>query len=516
MGAGAARPIVLIVEPHLEGTAGHPIRYTRVLAEALASGGAHVEVLASRRFPRDAMVGAPVRRVFERPIYREWNQPIGWRVKLHEAITWLRQRVRGVGWSIWVAIYALERPVGWNVLWPRAYRVLHASALFSFLRRLLGAAVLVCGVVILGPFYLLAGAVTVLFGRDTTLSTVSPFATAVLRAVQRAEKHGPVRIVVPTATLGILAELLALPVMHDGPLPPLYLLFHDHPDLWANWYRPTAAEGVAGRIRASGWGPMIHLYATTEAAAERLRRALGPELYVRSVEDIFTPADLDRIRGARMDRPAETALAPHEAGLAAWLAERRTEGLRVALVPGPMRLDKGVRDLQALVADLDSPAGKSFALVVQRSHQPDWLAPFFRNASVHPRVHVVDQDLSDLMMHGAMSDADIILLPYRREDYATRISSVLTEAVLHARPILVTAGIAVQASFRDTPSCRFVAAWRDWPAAAAEVIEEAAADRGALAGYAAGLDRRLRRRPAWRTRCRTCSRPRRHSTPRRR
>ena len=72
----------------------------------------------------------------------------------------------------------------------------------------------------------------------------------------------------------------------------------------------------------------------------------------------------------------------------------------------------------------------------------------------------MEHDLSDRVMHRAMADADIILLPYRKEDYATRISSVLTEAVLHARPILATAGIAMQARLSRhvfVPVCRRVA-----------------------------------------------------------
>ena len=269
----------------------------------------------------------------------------------------LRQRLLRVRSTVGQTIDALERPIGWNFVGPMVYPRLRV--LVRLVRRVTKVTVLVLGAVLLGPFYLVASAATILFGRDTTFSTLSPFATTVLRAVRDAQKHGPVSVVVPTATLGVLSELLALPVMHDGPLPRLHLLFHDDPDVWANWYRPVSTEGVAGRLRASGWAPLIHLYATTEAAAERLRKTLGPEVYVRSVEDIFAPADLDAIRAAGANLPAEAALAPHEAALMSWLAERRADGLRVALVPGPLRLDKGARDLPTLVAALDSPAGSA-------------------------------------------------------------------------------------------------------------------------------------------------------------
>jgi glycosyltransferase involved in cell wall biosynthesis len=472
LGAGPMKPTVLIVEPHLEGTAGHPIRYVRALTEAFASGGARVEVLAARRFPKGASVGAPVRRLFRRPIYGTWNPEADLRKKRWKGIArikWLRSAVwRGLGF-------------------------------YQLLRRLLKAAGLAVGIVLQAPFHLLGVLGTLLFGRDDTFSTLSPFAATLVGAVARAEKHGPVSIVVPTATLGILSEILALPVMHDGPLPRLHLLFHDAPEVWASWYRPTSTEGVAGRLRASGWAPLVHLYATTEAAAERLQTALGPETNVRTVEDIFTPADLDAMHMAGAAPPLKGALAPHETALMEWQADRRAEGLRVAVIPGPLRPDKGALDLPALIAALDFPEGKKFALIVQRSHHPDWLTSYFQNASLHPRVHVVEHELSDTTLHRSMAEADIILLPYRREDYAVRISSVLTEAVLHARPVLVTAGIAMQSTFRNTASCRFVDTWSDWPSAATELIHDMDMDRGALSRSATDFERRLRHRPAWQT-----------------
>jgi hypothetical protein len=462
---------VLIVEPHLEGTAGHPFRYVRALAEAFTAGGARVEVLAASGLPQSASVGAPVKRVFKRPIYRRWDPQVDLRKKQRK----------------WNARIAWFRSTAWRGL-----------GFHRLLRRLLKAAGLALGIVLQAPFHLPAAMATLLLGRDDTYSTLSPFAATVLDAVKRAEDRGPVSIVVPTATLGVLSELLALPVMHAGPLPRLHLLFHDAPDVWANWYRPTSSEGVAGRLRSSGWGSLIHLYATTEAAAERLRAALGPETYVRTVEDIFTPADLDAMHTAGATEPLDGTLAPHETALLGWQADRRAEGLRVAYIPGPLRLDKGALDLPTLVSALDLPGGEKFALIVQRDHH-EWLAPYFQNASDHPNVHVIEHELSEPMLHRTMAEADIILLPYSRDDYAVRISSVLTEAVLHARPVLVTAGVAMQSTFRNTASCRFVDTWSGWPSAAAELIHDMDMDRSALSRSAADFERRLRHRPAWRT-----------------
>ena len=82
-------------------------------------------------------------------------------------------------------------------------------------------------------------------------------------------------------------------------------------------------------------------------------------------------------------------------------------------------------------------------------------------------------------MYETLSEADVVLLPYKKSDYVTRIGSIVTEAVLNARPTVVTEGIASQLEFRNSACCRFIQDWCDWPKVASSLIKKADADRDA-------------------------------------
>ena len=62
--------LVLIVEPHFEQTAGHSIRYLKVLIKAFSAGGAEMRNTSSRRLSA-IRIDARIRQVFDRPIYRK-------------------------------------------------------------------------------------------------------------------------------------------------------------------------------------------------------------------------------------------------------------------------------------------------------------------------------------------------------------------------------------------------------------------------------------------------------------
>jgi hypothetical protein len=161
VGGSGQRPIVLIVEPHLEGAAGHPIRYVRSLAQALASGGARVEVLANRRFPRNVSVGAPVKRVFERPIWLTWRRRPRWLEELGARAGRARNQMFEIRSTIVGVVDGLERPPGWRLLSAGARRFLPGPVRIG--RRVLRLAILAGLAIVLGPPYVAVAALTVLF-----------------------------------------------------------------------------------------------------------------------------------------------------------------------------------------------------------------------------------------------------------------------------------------------------------------------------------------------------------------
>ena len=142
------------------------------------------------------------------------------------------------------------------------------------------------------------------------------------------------------------------------------------------------------------------------------------------------------------------------------------------------------------------PEGRGFALLVQQPPKPKELGRGqFRNASAHQRVHVVEASLADDARRHVMGSADVVLMPYSREEYAASATDILTEGALNAQPILADASVCERLG--DPPSCRPVATWRDWPRASASLLEEGGSDRAALTKHAVELDRRLRHSPAW-------------------
>jgi glycosyltransferase involved in cell wall biosynthesis len=487
---------VIIAEPHLEHTAGHPLRYVKALTAAFLSNGARVIIMGGRRFPLNTVAGTPVDKVFDHPIYRQWNDPAEWLVKLRSRRHRFKSQIVNLYQIFQSLIGALERPPGWSFLWSKARPLNARLRIARRLRLLLKAIVMAAVAILLSPFYLIVGTIAVLMGGTANRSTLSPFARKVLQAVEKAERNGPVSIVVPTATAGILSELLALPVIHPGPFPSLYLIFHDDPNLWGHWYRPTTLDGVAGRLKASGWSRRVHFYATTDTTAARIRHMYGADTYVRAIEDIFTPDDLDQMKVSAAATPGGSDANAEEAALLDWVNDQRTEGLRLAFIPGPLRLDKGAFELPHLVSALDSAAGKKFALLVQKAG-PDWLSSMFRRASTHPRVHVADFHLSDGLVHRLLSEADILLLPYVSSDYAARISSNMNEALLHAKPVLVSDGTGMQKSVAKLNWVRSLSKWNDWPHHALDVL--GTYDRAAAKTHAGELETRLRHNPAWDT-----------------
>jgi glycosyltransferase involved in cell wall biosynthesis len=55
-------------------------------------------------------------------------------------------------------------------------------------------------------------------------------------------------------------------------------------------------------------------------------------------------------------------------------------------------------------------------------------------------VHLVTSSLSSEEYYRMLAEADVILLPYRRGDYAARTSGIFAEALAAGKPVIVTTG----------------------------------------------------------------------------
>ena len=318
------------------------------------------------------------------------------------------------------------------------------------------------------PIFLLADVLVQITGRRATRSTLSHFAETVLQAVDvAAKRNDELRILVPTGTSALLAELLVLPSLTQGPLPRIAFLFHEEPEVYADWYRPIDLNILAVRLQGSGWGDCLRVFATNPALAKRLTQLL--RVSVDSIGDVFSADQVKQFEDIARGNSSKP-LSAAEKKLLDNLRDIQKAGLKLAYCPGPMRPDKGARHIQTMLDALGTNA--QFHLVFQIA--PPQLAEV-HNTMLRigsPRSTVLRPSLSDEAYTVLLGMADIVLLPYEQASYRSRISRVFAEATLAERPIVASAGMASE-GMDYGGKARFITDWKRWPEAARELLANA-------------------------------------------
>jgi hypothetical protein len=398
---------VLILEPHLEGSFGHPWRYAIALTRRFAQLGWTTRILAHATYRGPAQIeGADVVPVFARSYYEQQDR---------------------------ITVRARHR--------------------------------------------------------STETSTLSPFALTVLNAIETQAGHcEELRVVAPTATVAILAELLALPLFLADP-PRIALMFHEQPELYASWYRPLDLTALRWRLRGSGWIDRIRCFATNRRLAQRLAELLDTP--VDNIGDVFDDTEIARLTASH-DQGTPVRLAPDEQQLFDELTGFRRNGGRLAWCPGRMRPDKGAARL-ATIVDAIARTQPRYRLLLQRPDAGDGALPVVDAVAQHPDALVYSGTLSDNAYGVLLRLADVILLPYDPDVYGWRVSRVFLETALAGKPVLAAAGMAAEAE-QPHPAATFLADWRSWPDHANALTARASArDDGATARAVT----QWHRLPAW-------------------
>ncbi|WP_270935807.1 glycosyltransferase [Falsiroseomonas oryzae] len=477
---------VLIVEPHLEGRAGHPWLYAGAFVGRFAQCGWAARILAHRDYRGPPEVGGMrVEPVFPRSYYevQDRKPPI-----LRHARTLQRQAARGLNAATAVSrrLRLLVEPPPVARLVNRVARTRAAQRVRALLRRVarhVGRAITaaarfgslgLAGVIGALPFGI--AYVSVQFvGRPATRETLSPFARIVLDAVRQQDRvSADLAVLVPTATPGLLSELLALPALLGGPLPRIALVFHEEPEYYKQWYRPLDLEILAARLQGSGWGSSLRCYATTKRLSDKMSGLLG--LPVQPIGDVFEPAHVERLAAAVRGEPGE--LTAFEASLFADLRRRRAAGQRIAVCPGAVRHDKGEAALPALMEALARVSDR-YHIVLQAPRTPHDLRERVLALGTTPGVTVLSEDLSEAGYAALLGQADVVLLPYDPVSYARRVSRVFLEAALAGKPIVASAGMAVEDEAAGV-AVRFVDAWDRWTDAADALLQDGGASLALL------------------------------------
>lgn len=306
-------------------------------------------------------------------------------------------------------------------------------------------------------------------------STLSDFTLAVLDGIEREYANGSeVRILVPTATAAMLAELLAIPLLLRGALPRMALMFHEEPEFYSDWYRPLALETLRWRLAGSGWGNDLRCFATNARLAQRMTELLN--VAVHDIGDVFAENEIVRLRNTTRSPPLGR-LPAGERSLLEGLKALQAAGTRIAWCAGRMRPDKGADRLHEIVQAMD-PGDTGFHLVLQVSGEA--VTPM--DLDGHQHVTLIGSVLSEPAYEALLGLADILLLPYDPSAYARRVSRVFQEAAIAGRPMLASAGISAESEAHGA-AATFLDGWGRWPAHAGALIES---DTGARP---AGSDR---------------------------
>lgn len=182
----------------------------------------------------------------------------------------------------------------------------------------------------------------------------------------------------------------------------------------------------------------------------------------------------------------------------AWAPEAVNEEagpLSIAFV-GEARLDKGPLELPAILAAIaDAVPPGSVRLIVQRvppfGGASETLQHALEAIGEIPMVETIDQTLDDDAYRRLVVGSDVILLPYRPENYAVRGSGIMAEALAAGRIILGSAGTIIE-EFADDGVVIACRTPEDWARAICAVLD----DRAELQRRALRLGRRYAKRNA--------------------
>lgn len=163
---------------------------------------------------------------------------------------------------------------------------------------------------------------------------------------------------------------------------------------------------------------------------------------------------------------------------------------------GEARLDKGPLELPAILAAIAAavPPG-SVRLIVQR------VAPFggasealqaaLDAIAAVPMVETIDETLDEDAYRRLVVGSDVVLLPYRPENYAVRGSGIIAEALAAGRIILGSASTIVE-EFADEGVVLACRTPEDWARAVCDILD----DRADMQQRALRMGRRYAKRNA--------------------
>lgn len=439
---------VLIVEPHLEDQAGHAYRYVRAFSASFARLGWGSLILSHRAYSGPKQInGAEIRPTFLRTYYEREDRRIG---IPHTLTRSLRRFLKSLRKSNSNPATDLNR---WALMGAGAAIAITALP----------------AIVVAAIFYASWRGMTIALGRTSTYDTCSDFVRSVAREIENTT--GELRLLVPTATPAMLAELLALPVLLRSPPPKMACVFHEDPNLYTDWYRPLDLGSLAYRLRGSGWKDSIRFFATNPQLATEMSAILDAP--VCDFGDVFEEdevACLGRISAGRHSPALD--LFGSEADLLRDLSERKKSGKRLAVCLGAVRPDKGGKKLRSIVSGLDGASG-AFDLVLQAARWPDSLRADCLALKGRKDIAVIERPLSEAAYLQLLNLADVVLLPYEAEAYRCRVSRVFIEASLAGRLVLASEGISAETDPAPS-SARFISDWSEWPADAVKLVASTA------------------------------------------
>jgi hypothetical protein len=211
-------------------------------------------------------------------------------------------------------------------------------------------------------------------------------------------------------------------------------LFGEHQPRTSLLFRMELAE----QSRLAGLGPRggIHLLAQALADLDADLSGAGLRLYTDS--DLLTEE-----YGGATRLAFATAPIPVDPGFYAGASGRGDTATLLYL--GDARTEKGYQDLPGIAQELDRELSEGrVRMVVQSNFNVAGGEPGIARArerlSRFPNVALLTDALEDSEYIGLMLEADLVLLPYRAEQYVARTSGILAEAICAGVPAVVPEG----------------------------------------------------------------------------
>jgi len=278
-------------------------------------------------------------------------------------------------------------------------------------------------------------------------------------------------ILVPTASFRNVGGLTAWRAA-TGNRTPLAFLFHDilpeGTGLAAGSPAATVSHKAGAALRAAGAAAPIQVGATNPALAAQLSEAFGIDVPVLPLPHWYA-----------LEPPSDRPV--HE--------PRDRDTVSVAFL-GELRRDKGGHLLPS-IAEFMRQTDDRLRLVAQAGFAEDALMAPLQALARQGHVDLVSRHLSNPEFARFILDSPLMLLPYQRDRYVSRISGPFAFAVAAARPCVVPGGTWMSGEIENGRAAG-IAYTSDGPQAIADAIARAVHDLPALAAAA------TERAAAWR------------------